>query len=69
MERPRPVGRRPGLLRTGVDGDHQAWREIDGGTEVVPGGPIGSRRPHGSHGLIRVGRSALACDPGHTDRV
>src|SRR5664280_457832 len=25
------------LLSTGFDGDHQAWRNIDGGTEEVPG--------------------------------
>src|SRR5664280_1635867 len=30
---------------TGFDGDHQAWRNIDGGTEEVPGGTAGAVDP------------------------
>src|SRR5664280_1305129 len=33
------------LLSTGFDGDHQAWRNIDGGTEEVPGGTAGAVHP------------------------
>jgi transposase len=29
----------------GFDGDHQAWRNIDGGTEEVPGGTAGAVDP------------------------
>src|SRR5664280_2467999 len=33
------------LSSTGFDGDHQAWRNIDGGTEEVPGGTAGAVDP------------------------
>src|SRR5664280_1924834 len=33
------------MLSTGFDGDYQAWRNIDGGTEEVPGGTAGAVDP------------------------
>src|SRR5664280_946035 len=33
------------LSSTRLDGDHQAWRNIDGGTEEVPGGTAGAVDP------------------------
>src|SRR5665811_1528913 len=42
-----PTATRPSrkVSSTGFDGDHQAWRNIDGGTEEVPGGTAGAVDP------------------------
>ena len=43
-----PSARDVGMLSsTGFDGGNQAWRNIDGGTEEVPGGAAGALDPAG----------------------
>src|SRR5450759_5116210 len=46
---------------TGFDGDHQAWRNIDGGTEEVPGGTAGAVDPDDVGRPAGAGVASSAC--------
>src|SRR5664280_763729 len=78
----RSYGFRPGrscqVSSTRFDGDHQAWRNIDGGTEEVPGGTAGAvdpddvGRPSGpgvASQRVPADRSAAGDQPGDAARL